>query len=67
MSIDQALIDRINFLANKRKTVGLTKQELKEQQELRQEYLKLFREGFKQKLDQIVFVDENGNEFSKPH
>lgn len=65
MSIDQKLIDRINFLANKRKTVGLTKQELKEQQELRQEYLRLFREGFKQRLDNIVFVDENGNEVSK--
>ena len=51
--IDQKLIDRINFLANKKKTVGLTAEEQKEQDELRKEYLKLFREGFRQRLESI--------------
>ena len=62
--IDQKLIDRINFLANKKKSEGLTEEEQKEQAELRKEYLKLFREGFRQRLDSIVIekgYDENEN------
>lgn len=55
--IDQKLIDKINELAKKQKTVGLTEEEKKLQQELRQEYIKLFREGFKQQLDAIEIVD----------
>ena len=63
--IDQKLIDRINFLANKSKTEeGLTEEELAEQAELRKEYLRLFREGFRQRLESIKVVkgnDENDN------
>ena len=59
--IDQKLIDRINFLANKKKSEGLTEEELKEQEELRKEYLKLFREGFRQRLDSIV-IEKGYNE-----
>ena len=44
-------VARINELARKKKTVGLTEDELKEQAELRAEYLKDFREGFKQQLN----------------
>ena len=51
--IDQKLIQRINFLAKKSKEVGLTEEEKVEQANLRKEYLKLFREGFKQQLDSI--------------
>lgn len=57
--IDQKLIDRINFLANKSKTKeGLTEAEKEEQAKLRQEYLKLFREGFRQRLESIKIVKE---------
>ena len=56
--IDQKLIERINFLANKKKTVGLTEEELVEQEKLRKEYLRLFKEGFKQQLDSIKVVKE---------
>ena len=56
--IDPKLIERINLLANKKKTVGLTEEEQKEQDELRKEYLKLFRAGFKQQLDGIKVVKE---------
>lgn len=56
--IDQKLIDRINYLAKKSKEVGLTEEEKKEQIELRKEYLKLFKEGFKQQLDSIKVVKE---------
>ncbi len=50
-------LDRINFLANKKKTEGLTEVESVEQQELRQEYLKNFRSSFKNQLDNIEIVD----------
>ena len=57
--IDQKLIDKINELAKKQKTIGLNEEEKKLQHELRQEYLRLFREGFKQQLDAIEIVDSN--------
>ena len=57
--IDQKLIDRINFLANKSKTAeGLTEEEKEEQVKLRQEYLRLFKEGFRQRLESIKVVKE---------
>jgi len=60
--IDQKLIDRINELAKKQKEVGLTKEEKEEQAKLRAEYLRLFKEGFRQRLESIKFVDkENEN------
>ncbi|MCH4890742.1 DUF896 domain-containing protein [Acidaminobacter sp. JC074] len=50
-------LDRINFLANKKKKEGLTEAETIEQQELRQEYLKNFRKSFRNQLDNIEIVD----------
>ena len=44
------LIKRINELANKKKTVGLTVEEQLEQNLLRQEYLAIFRGNFKNQL-----------------
>ena len=44
------LIEKINLLARKSKTVGLTPAEAEEQKKLRAEYLRLFREGFKKNL-----------------
>ena len=63
--IDQELIDRINYLANKSKKEGLTEEEKEEQANLRQEYLKLFREGFRQRLESLKVVkgDENENDW----
>ena len=57
--IDQKLIDRINFLANKSKTICLTEEEKEEQAKLRQEYLRLFKEGFRQRLESIKIVKEH--------
>lgn len=53
-------MDRINALANKKKTEGLTEEEQNEQQILRAEYLAKFRESFKRQLDNIdiTYVDE---------
>ncbi|MTI48583.1 DUF896 domain-containing protein [Sporosalibacterium faouarense] len=50
-------IARINFLANKSKKEGLTDEEKEEQQKLRKEYLKNFRESFRKQLDNIEIVD----------
>ena len=56
--IDPKLIERINKLAKKQKEVGLTEKEKEEQAELRNEYLRLFREGFKQRLENMKFIDD---------
>ena len=60
MAIDQKLINEINALAHKKKTVGLTPEEQVRQQKLRQKYLKEFRRGFEQQS--IKVVDANGND-----
>lgn len=61
--IDKELIDRINFLANKKKREGLTDEELIEQSELRQKYLEAFRKNFRAQLDNldIEFVEDLPN------
>jgi len=46
-------LDRINYLAKKSKTDGLTELEKKEQKKLREEYLKVFRKNFRSQLDCI--------------
>lgn len=50
-------MERINTLARKMKTEGLSEAEKAEQQVLREEYLKAFRESFKRQLDCIEIVD----------
>lgn len=55
--MDKAKIDRINELAKKKKTVGLTEAETVEQQQLRQEYLQNIRENFRQTLESIEYKD----------
>lgn len=44
------LISKINALAHKKKTEGLTPEEQVEQDHLRQEYLAIFRGNFKNQL-----------------
>jgi Uncharacterized protein conserved in bacteria len=60
--ISEKLIKEINELAHKSKTIGLTDEEKQRQQVLRQEYLKAFRAGFKQQLQNIKVVDEKGRD-----
>jgi uncharacterized protein YnzC (UPF0291/DUF896 family) len=57
--ITPELIQRINELARKKKAVGLTDEEKREQQQLYQTYLTAFRAGLRAQLDQIKFVDED--------
>ena len=46
----EKLIARINELANKKKSEGLTPDELEEQATLRAQYLQIFRGNFKNQL-----------------
>lgn len=62
MKIDKNLINRINELAKKKKNEGLTPEEIVEQKSLREQYLKLFKAGFKQQVESIKVVDELGND-----
>ena len=57
----EELIKRINELAKKSKTEGLNEEEKKEQAELRQEYIKKFRQGMENTLSNVYIMDENGN------
>ena len=51
-------LERINHLAKKSKEQGLTDEEKKEQEALRKEYIKKFRENFKNHLSRIKFVED---------
>jgi uncharacterized protein YnzC (UPF0291/DUF896 family) len=52
-------IKRINELAYKAKTEGLTDEELEERNELRKQYIAAFRNSLRNQLDNIKFVDED--------
>ena len=56
--ITKELIEEINALARKKRTVGLTPEEAERQKELRQAYIVSFRENMKSILDNIEIVDE---------
>lgn len=58
--MEQEKIDRINELARKSKTQGLTDDEKEEQAKLRAEYLAAWRLGVTQTLENTYIVDENG-------
>lgn len=58
IDLEKAKIDRINELAKKKKTCGLTQRETEEQAALRREYLKSIRADFKATLDSIEYSKE---------
>ncbi|MEO2202645.1 DUF896 domain-containing protein [Paenibacillus pabuli] len=57
MDID-SLVARINELARKQKSVGLSEEELAERAKLREIYLNNIRSNFRQQLDSIEIVDD---------
>ncbi|AUM62658.1 DUF896 domain-containing protein [Spiroplasma monobiae] len=61
----EKLLKRINELAAIKKQRDLTTDELEERVKLREEYIKLFRAGFEQQLENTVFIDEDGNEIKR--
>ena len=59
--MEQVKIERINFLARKSKTEGLTPEEKEEQALLRREYLDAIRQNLRSTLDSIKVTDSSGN------
>lgn len=60
--MEQAKINRINELAKKKKTVGLTADEKVEQAQLREEYIEGYRRSVRHHIEGIKLVDEKGND-----
>ena len=58
--MEKEQIERINELARKKKTVGLTEEELAEQAALRQQYLKKFRANMEATLQAVRVEQEDG-------
>jgi len=58
--INDETIKRINELAKKAKTEGLTKAEKEEQQKLREEYIKAYRKSLRATLENTVIVEPDG-------
>lgn len=59
--MDNIKIDRINTLAHKAKSVGLTEEEKKEQAALRKEYLAVIRRNLQAQLDNIDIKEADGS------
>lgn len=57
----EKLLKRINELARKSREQDLSEEEKSEQAKLRQEYLKLFRQGMESTLSNVYIMDEQGN------
>ena len=58
----EARIARLNELARKKKTIGLTEEEKQEQAMLRQEYLAAIRASLEAQLDNVYYVNDEGKE-----
>lgn len=54
------LLERINQLAHKAKTVGLTQEELEERDRLRKEYLVNFRKNMIGIMENVYIKEEDG-------
>lgn len=59
--IDDAKIARINVLARKSKTEGLTEEEKKEQAALRQEFIAAVRGNLRAQLNNINIQEKDGS------
>ena len=61
VNIMEKLIERINALARKSRSEGLTDAEKAEQAQLRQKYIQSFRQGFLNTMENVYIVDDKGN------
>ena len=59
--MERAKIDRINELARKSKSVGLTEEEKAEQQKLRDEYRAEFKASLLGQLDRVYIKEADGS------
>ena len=58
--MEQKKIDRINELARKQKSVGLTDEEKSEQAALRREYIEGYKRSLMAQLDNMYIVESDG-------
>ena len=58
--LDNKKLERINFLAKKSRTQGLTDEEKREQTELRNEYREAFRRSLSSQLENTYIVEPDG-------
>lgn len=66
MQIDQ-LIARINALAHKARTEGLTPEEISERTQLREQYIAAFRRSLTAQLDNTYIVGPDGSKRKLQH
>lgn len=59
--MNEEKIKRINELYHKSKKEGLTRDEQKEQQILRREYIEAFKQNLRGQLNQISIQEEDGS------
>jgi len=64
--MEKEKIERINELAKKKKTVGLSEEETAEQLALREEYIRDFRAQFGKVLENTVIQYPDGSRTSLP-
>ena len=62
--MEQTKIDRINELARKKKTEGLTGAEKIEQERLREEYIEGYRRSIRHHIEGLKIVGEEGNDIT---
>lgn len=60
IELDNAKLERINFLAKKSKSQGLTEEEKIEQTQLRNEYREAFRRSLSSQLENTYIVEPDG-------
>lgn len=65
--MEQTKIDRINILAHKSKTEGLTEAEKAEQAALRREYIDAVKRNLTAQLDNTYIVDPQGGKRKLRH
>lgn len=57
-------LKRISALSKKSKTIGLTTEEAAEQAQLREEYLKTFRDSMRDTIENVKVIDPKGNDIT---
>ena len=59
-NMEQKKIDRINELAKKQKTAGLSEEEKTEQAILRKEYIEAYKRSLVSQLENLYFIEPDG-------
>ncbi|AQY51009.1 hypothetical protein PWEIH_13135 [Listeria weihenstephanensis FSL R9-0317] len=60
--LEKSKIDRINELSHKKKAGTMTADEKIEQDTLREEYIKSFRNQVRDTIEHTTFIDPNGDD-----